>query len=225
MGCGKQEQPQNRWNNHADLDEKWFYVSTTRGRLKLPAGVEKPKRRQKSKRFVAKIMVLTAVARPSKRRRFGGMLGCWRVTETFTYKKKTTFQGQVYHAGDTREKDCTMDGDKFADMLKDLVFPCIREKMHFAKVVTVQYNNAGGHGMSTIDAKIADQLPSPGRGVPALKIVPQCAQSPDTNVCDLGFFNSIDARLPKLRPYDLDEFYQLVDMLSRVIMLSTRQRS
>ena len=117
------------------------------------------------------------------------MLGCWRVTETFTYKKKTTFQGQVYHAGDTREKDCTMDGDKFADMLKDLVFPCIREKMHFAKVVTVQYNNAGGHGMSTIDAKIADQLPSPGRGVPALKIVPQCAQSPDTNVFDFqGFF-------------------------------------
>ena len=113
----------NHWNNHVDLDEKWFYVSTTRGRLKLPAGVEKPKRRQKSKRFVAKIMVLTAVARPSKRRRFGGMLGCWRVTETFTYKKKTTFQGQVYHAGDTREKDCTMDGDKFADMLKDLVLP------------------------------------------------------------------------------------------------------
>ena len=45
----------------------------------------------------------------------------------------------------------------------------------------------------------------------ALKVVPQCAQSPDTNVCDLGFFNSVDSRLPKLRPYDLDAFFALVE--------------
>ena len=59
-----------------------------------------------------------------------------------------------------------------------------------------------------IDAKIAAELPSPVQGVPALQIVPQCAQSPDTNVCDLGFFNSIDSQIPK--PCDLDAFYAVV---------------
>ena len=165
----------------------------------------------KSKRFIAKIMVLSAVARPSMRHKFSGMIGCWRVTEPFIYKRRTTYQGVTYEAGESRPKDSTMDGDKFAQMLKEDVFPAIREKMHFAKKVTVQWDNAGGHGMSTIDAKIAAELPSPGQGVPALQIVPQCAQSPDTNVCDLGFFNSIDSQIPKLRPYDLDAFYAVVE--------------
>ena len=201
----------NQWKNHVDLDEKWFYVITNRGRLKLPAGVDKPKTRVKSKRFVAKIMVLTAVARPSKRHKFSGMVGCWRVTEKFTYKRRSNYQGVQYEAGESRDKDCNMDGDKFAEMLKEKVFPAVREKMSHAKVVTLQWNNAGGHGMATIDEKIAGDLPSPGGGVPALRVLPQCAQSPDTNVCDLGFFNSVDSRLPKLRPYDLDAFYELVE--------------
>ena len=201
----------NKWRDHVDLDEKWFYVISNRGRLKLPPGVEKPRTRVKSKRFVAKIMVLTAVARPAMRHGFNGMVCCWRVTEKFTYKRRSTYQGVEYQAGESRDKDCTMDGDKFAEMLKELVFPAIRDKMFFAKTVTLQWDNAGGHGMSSIDAKIADDLPSPAPGVPAMKVVPQCAQSPDTNVCDLGFFNSVDSRLPKLRPYDLDAFFALVE--------------
>ena len=49
------------------------------------------------------------------------------------------------------------------------------------------------------------------KGALGRKKLPMCAQSPDTNVCDLGFFNSVDSRLPKLRPYDLDAFYALVE--------------
>ena len=32
-----------------------------------------------------------------------------------------------------------------------------------------------------------------------------------TAMCDLGFFNSIDSQIPKLRPYDLDAFYAIVE--------------
>ena len=60
-----------------DLDEKWFYVYSGSGRLKMPAGEERPKTRLKSKGFVAKLMVLTAVTRP--RGNFYGILGSWRV--------------------------------------------------------------------------------------------------------------------------------------------------
>ena len=62
---------------HLDLDEKWFYITSSGGRLKMPAGEERPKTRLKSKRFVGKIMVLTAVTRP--RGNFNGILGSWRV--------------------------------------------------------------------------------------------------------------------------------------------------
>ena len=45
---------------------------------------------------------------------------------------------------------------------------------------------------------------------PLLEVIEQCAQSPDQNACDLGFFNSVDSRIPKLRPYDLDEFEKMI---------------
>lgn len=98
--------------------------------------------------------------------------------------------------------------------MRDDVFPAIRSKMPAAKEVTVQFDNAGGHGMGTIMGKIQSELAAPmrrGRQCgPKLSISEQCAQSPDTNACDLGFFNSIDSCLPKMRPYNLDEFEQLI---------------
>ena len=75
-----------------------------------------------------------------------------------------------------------------------------------ARVVPLQSHRLGKEHLVP-----ANDLPSPAPGVPAMKVVPQCAQSPDTNVCDLGFFNSVDSRLPKLRPYDLDAFFALVE--------------
>ena len=49
------------WAKENLVDEKWFYVTSDGGRLKIPAGEERPKTRLKSKGFVAKLMVLTAV--------------------------------------------------------------------------------------------------------------------------------------------------------------------
>ena len=68
------------WAKETLVDEKWFYVTSSGGRLILPAGEERPKTRLKSQRFVGKIMVLTAVTRP--RGNFNGILGSWRVLAT-----------------------------------------------------------------------------------------------------------------------------------------------
>jgi hypothetical protein len=43
-----------------------------------------------------------------------------------------------------------------------------------------------------------------------LWITDQPAQSPDTNVCDLGLFRSVDSRIPKFRPFQLDKFAKIV---------------
>ena len=64
----------------------------------------------------------------------------------------------------------------------------VREKMDFASEVKVQFDNAGGHGMNTLDKKIAAELPAPSDGGPKLTMVPQPAQSPDTNGCAPGLF-------------------------------------
>ena len=34
----------------------------------------------------------------------------------------------------------------------------------------------------------------------------QCAQSPETNGCDLGFNKSLDSLLPRVRAFDWEEF-------------------
>ena len=203
----------NEWYDHVDLDEKWFYVYSGSGRLKMPAGEERPKTRLKSKRFVGKIMVLTAVTRP--RGNFNGILGSWRVATPFIYKRAATFQGNSYEAGDSRSKDCEMDGKKFATMLRTNVFPAIRKKMSGAKLVTVQMDNAGGHGMATLHKKISNALPARKGGGPTIELVDQPAQSPDTNVCDLGLFRSVDSRIPKFRPFQLDRFARMVSKAHR----------
>ena len=63
-------------------------------------------------------------------------IACLRVTSDFTYKRRTEYprgSGIFYQAGETRRVDSTMDGDKFAEMLTEEVFPAIRDKMGFAK--------------------------------------------------------------------------------------------
>ena len=46
----------NPWECHIDLDEKWFYVYSHSGKLKLPPGVKKPKQKLSSKRFIGKVL-------------------------------------------------------------------------------------------------------------------------------------------------------------------------
>ena len=203
----------NPWTAHVDIDEKWFYTYSHSGKQILPPGVQKPKKRLKSKRFIGKIMCLTAIARPDEklknrgqRRGFDGKVGCWRITENMVYKRRTVYHGTTYEKGDERRVDTAMDSEKFAQMLIDDVFPAVRQKFHGVSVVRVQFDNAGGHGMASLMNRIKTELPSTGPRVPRIEIVSQAAQAPDTNANNLGFYRSIDSRLPKVRNFDLDEF-------------------
>ena len=67
----------------AELAVKFKMIQTMP--LKKRTSAKKPKTRLKSKRFVAKVMVLSAVTRPTKDH--NGVIGCWRVTKPFVYKR------------------------------------------------------------------------------------------------------------------------------------------
>ena len=100
---------QHKWFRHVEIDEKWFYATSTRRRLKLPPGVKAPKMPVVSKRYVPKVMVLTAIARPMVKYGFDGKVGCWRVAEPSVAVRNSKHR----QAGDTVMKDITMDGDVF----------------------------------------------------------------------------------------------------------------
>jgi hypothetical protein len=200
----------NKWVHHVDIDEKWFYVYSHSGKLKLPPGIEKPKQKLKSKRFIGKVMMLCAVARPDPSNNFDGLVGCWRVCEQQVAKRGDKRTG--LKKGDRRTVDVTMDADKFEAMLRADVIPAIRAQLSRARVVTLQMDNASPHkskarpGAKTMMERLAAVLRAPRSGGPKIGFFRQVANSPDTNACDLGFFKSMDSRLPKRRDFNLDKF-------------------
>jgi transposase len=62
-----------------------------------------------------------------------------------------------------------------------------------------------------VDARIVAACKAPRRGGPRIELREQIAQSPCTNLCDLGFFRSIDSRLPKLKSFNLPEFIEQIE--------------
>ncbi|ETV66232.1 hypothetical protein H257_17274 [Aphanomyces astaci] len=67
--------------DYVHLDEKWFYLTLVNRKFYLVPGEKPPKRKCKSKRFITKVMFLTAVARPRLNEDTGvwwdGKIGTW----------------------------------------------------------------------------------------------------------------------------------------------------
>lgn len=194
------------WELQIDVDEKLFYAWSSAGTLKLPPDVEKPKTELMSKRFIPKVMMLAAVGKPSARHGWNGKLGIWEVGVKREARRGDSRTG--LRRGDQIFEPGTLDHEGWVAMLIDNVFPAIREQLPRAKVVRLQFDNAGPHKTrSGIDPRLVAVMQA---GRPRIEFVPQVAQSPCTNLCDLGFFRSLDSRLPKLRSFSLLEFIEQI---------------
>eukprot|EP00042_Codosiga_hollandica_P039603 m.333581 g.333581 ORF g.333581 m.333581 type:complete len:406 (-) comp55651_c0_seq4:157-1374(-) len=157
------------WSSTVDIDEKWFYGTLLTGKLHVPRGAKVPSPPVQSKRFVPKVMFLTAVCKPDPANGFNGKIGCWPITRKRTAKR------------------CS----------KNLIVPAIRRKMGFKKHVTIQMDNAPPHGdLQALEAAINDRRH--GRRM-KISFTKQPAQSPDTNLNDLGLFNSMQTSVDKLQ--------------------------
>ena len=96
------------------------------------------------------------------------------------------------------------------------MIPAIRSKMKHYKRVFLQADNAPGHAKKR--AGFQDEIVeafNAGRkqGEPEIQWLhlPQPAQSPDLNKNDLGFYASIDSKLPQVRSFDLDALFAEVE--------------
>lgn len=70
--------------DYVHVDEKWFYMCEVTGTFYLANGEPEPERQAKSKRYIPKVMFLTAVARPRYNSdgecTFDGKIGLWLFT-------------------------------------------------------------------------------------------------------------------------------------------------
>ena len=185
---------------HVDVDEKWAYAYR-RVKKKIPQGKTAPRKKILSKRYIPKVMILTAIARPVPEQGFDGMVGCWRVAETAFAKNKSKNRD----AGAEITVDVNLDGKVWRRMV-GLIFGAIRRKMSWARSVDVQWDNAPAHNAKA-STKYVKSISKARAGGPDINVVEQPAKSPDMNSNDLGFYNSLDSKIPNPRPFDLDTLY------------------
>ncbi len=102
-----------------------------------------------------------------------------------------------------------LDGKMWVALLMKKVIPAVRKKLKGATLIKLQVDNAPGHRTSVANSpELQALLDKPN---PKIELVEQLPQSPCTNLCDLGFFRSIDSRLPKLRSFSMPTFIKQIE--------------
>ena len=91
-----------------------------------------------------------------------------------------------------------MDGDVFMRIMTTNVIPAIENKCKWAKKAIIQIDSAGGHRLG----ETLELLNKIGKKTkPPMVFRTQPTRSPDTNVLDLGIWNSMKSRVSEVR-YD-----------------------
>jgi hypothetical protein len=197
--------------NEVHVDEKWFYLVRDGGRYYLAADEDPPDAiAVRHKSHITKVMFLCALGRPqynhTTRQWFTGMIGIYPVGELDMYVRRTS----IHRPGDIRWENQNMDRDMYREMLCDLVLPDIRNKMPINNGIILQQDGAGSHlplDDPVFKARVAELFGDES----AVKLYTQPAQSPDLNVNDLGFFNSLQSLYYQSLPKNSIELIEMVD--------------
>lgn len=175
--------------NYIHIDEKWFYLTKEKQNYYLTPDEEQPHRTVKSKRFIPKVMFLCAVARPRhdshRNAYFNGKLGIWPFVETVMAQRNSVNRP----AGTPELKPLTVTREVYKSFLMHKVFPAIRQKfpVTHSNNVVIQQDNAKPH----VSVNDPDILEAGSKQSWNIVLQSQPANSPDFNILDLGFFNSI----------------------------------
>lgn len=194
------------WHDWVELDEKWFYAIVRRKR-KVPPGEKVPASKCQSRRFIGKVMFLSAVAKPRPEYGFDGKIGIWRICE----KKEAKRSSKNRPKGAVVTQDVEITAAKFLELLRTTVVPAVRRKMPWATSVTIQFDGPRAHvggGNMAVFQKLGK------RAKTTVDFVVQPPQSPDTNVLDLGVFNHLQTKVDKSKReaavWDLDTLVEAV---------------
>lgn len=195
--------------DHVFIDEKWFYITRNK-RSYYVAMDEEVYRTCKSKRFVTKVMFMAAVARPRydphQKRLFNGKIGIWPFVFQEPAKRNSKNRPKGTHITKNVE---SINATECKKMIIDNVIPAIKSQFptnYKKKIIYVQQDNAKPHP-SVADAELLAAGTSCGWSI---RFKSQPPNSPDLNILDLGFFNSIQSLQHEASPKTIDDLIKCV---------------
>ena len=185
-----------------------FYVVRVKGYVWiLPEYMSKAhirRLRVQSKRYVTKVMFLTAVARPIFDSHgnviFDGKVGMWRVCDlrrrASNYISKSA-RGVRYRKGDFFVKDVNLGAVKYVEILMESLLPAVRRVKRLfwdplargsEYIIKIQHDGAPGHRANGIERQLNKVFACVNA-----KFIRQPPKSPESNMLDLCVFNSLAA--------------------------------
>ncbi|XP_057808982.1 uncharacterized protein LOC131023458 [Salvia miltiorrhiza] len=178
--------------NTIHIDEKWFYLTKSKDRYYLMPGELDPYRACKSKRYIPKIMFSCAIAQPIIDAQgnviFDGKMGIF----PFTYEEAAQRNSKNRVKGTMEVKAIpNITQNVIRDSMINKMLPYFKSKWpSFAsKNIFIQQDNVKPH-IKVDDPEFLAVARADGFNI---QLVCQPANSPDTNVNDLGFFRAIQS--------------------------------
>ena len=203
------------------VDEKWFFLCRDGESYILVADEEDPPERfVKHKSHITKVMFLCAQARPrmvrvgtreDNQRMWDGKIGIWPIGDW-----KAAQRASVNRPAGTMEfHGRSVDRDTYREYLVNKVIPAIATKWPRHEwndpsfTIYIQQDGATSH-ITPWDAAIDNKLVELGMQAGKVELQTQPANSPDLNLNDLGFFNSLQANYYMQCPRNAMELIEMV---------------
>ena len=203
--------------NEIHVDEKWFYLIKEGQRYYLAWDEEIPYMTQQSKQSIPKVMFLCALARPRYvgRTFFDGKIGIWPIG----YTKPAERGSRNRPKGTLEWHSVKVTRNEYRNLMINDVLPAILEKwptcVYTGPPITIQQDGAKPHFIVTRDGECMDKEWNETIAQYALEgqvnIITQPANSPDVNVNDLGFFNSLQSYYWRTNPKNAMDLIAMVE--------------
>ncbi len=197
------------------LNEKWFYIMDDNQKYYITEFEEKPHRTTKHKRFVAKVMVLCAVARPrfdpDTGRFWDGKIGVYAFVVEHIAQRNSVNRP----AGTVELRNHNVTRDVYRKTLIEKVLPDIRRKWprsffehqhQRSRVIYLQQDNAKPH----IKGNDTEFCAAARIGGWKIEMTNQPPNLPDLNVLNLGLFNALDKIQKKTKSKNIEQLVTAV---------------
>ena len=202
------------------VDEKWFDKLKVSRRIIMAQGEKVPKRSAKHKSHIEKVMFLCAQARPrydpAKKQNWSGKLAMIPIGDY----KQAQRNSVHYKKGDRKWQNKTVDTDTYLQLMKTVIRNIAKQWPRGqwsdpAFKVKIQHDGAPAHSsrdfkhgwhLMICELYLQGVLPT----MEKIVLYKQPPNSPDTNICDLGLFNAIQARYERSAPRDSLEIIDCV---------------
>jgi hypothetical protein len=174
------------------IDEKWFRCSKSTFHYYMTNNEDIPEHHAISKNKIEKVMFLCAVGRPRRDmhtgKSFDGKIGIWPITKLQRAKRDSKNRKK----GTLEVKDVSVNGKVYMKYSLNYVLPAIAKNAPLSmlqKTIYLQQDNASAHlCVHKNSRKIREKCKEL-----KINVVPvfQPPNSPDTNILNLCFFNSL----------------------------------